>query len=120
MNNQKRIVNGEQFAEFIGFISSSNIKFEDIIFEHENDVFHSGVVNLYGEKCFVIIPECCYRTAHIIKINKCFSLDELCKLIKDEFEDRITIISATQKKSPKNKPSDIKDKIEDDKYCLFI
>lgn len=120
MNNQKRVINGEQFAEFIGFINSSNIKFEDIIFEHENDIFHSGIVNLYGKKCFIIIPECCYETAHIIEINKCFSLDRLRKLIKDEFEDKITIISATQKKDLENKPSDIKDKIRDDKYYLFI
>ena len=99
MKNQKRIVNTNQFVNFIDLIYNFNkeVKGFNIVTRHGE--YYSEIMNINDRDVFIMIPEI-DGAPYIVAFDDYF-FDALSEIIKNDFNGLITILSLVYKDESK-------------------
>lgn len=99
MKNQKRVVNTNQFVNFIDLIYNFNKEVKGFNLVTRHGEYYSEIMNINDKDVFVMIPEN-DGVPYIVNFDDYF-FDILSKIIKDDFNGLITILSLVYKDEPK-------------------
>lgn len=99
MKNQKRVVNTNQFVNFIDLIYNFNKEVKGFNLTTRYGEYYSEIMNINGKDVFVMIPEN-DGVPYIVTFDNYF-FDILSKIIKDDFNGLITILSLVYKEESK-------------------
>ena len=99
MKNQKRTVNTNQFVNFIDLIYNFNKEVKGFNLVTRHGEYYSEIMNINDRDVFVMIPEV-DGVPYIVNFDNYF-FDILSKIIEDDFNGLITILSLIHKDEPK-------------------
>lgn len=99
MKNQKRVVNTNQFVNFIDLIYNFNKEVKGFNLATRYGEYYSEIMNINGRDVFVMIPEI-DGIPYIVAFDNYF-FDTLSKIIEDDFNGLITILSLVYKEESK-------------------
>lgn len=95
MRNLEKTVNTNQFVSFVDLIYNFNEEVKGIDLETEYGEYHSEIMNIHDKDVFIMIPED-DGIPHIVAFDNYF-FDVLSKIIKDDFNGSVTILSLIYK-----------------------
>lgn len=102
MKNEKRTVNTNQFVNFIDLIYNFNKEVKGFNLATRYGEYYSEIMNINDRDVFVMIPEI-DGVPYIVAFDNYF-FDTLSKIIEDDFNGLITILSLINKdESEENK-----------------
>lgn len=99
MKNEKRTVNTNQFVNFIDLIYNFNKEVKGFNLTTRYGEYYSEIMNISDRDVFVMIPEI-DGIPYIVAFDNYF-FDTLSKIIEDDFNGLITILSLIHKDESK-------------------
>lgn len=99
MKNQKRTVNTNQFVNFIDLIYNFNKEVKGFNLVTRYGEYYSEIMNINDKDVFVMIPEN-DGVPYIVNFDNYF-FDVLSKIIEDDFNGLVTILSLIYKEESK-------------------
>lgn len=99
IKSQKRVVNTNQFVNFVDLIYNFNKEVKGFNLATKYGEYHSEIMNINGKNVFAMIPEN-DGVPYIVAFNDYF-FDILSKIIEDDFNGLVTILSLIYKDEPK-------------------
>lgn len=99
MKNQKRTVNTNQFVNFIDLIYNFNKEVKGFNLATRYGEYYSEIMNINDRDVFVMIPEI-DGIPYIVAFDNYF-FDTLSKIIEDDFNGLITVLSLVYKEESK-------------------
>lgn len=99
MKNQKRTVNTNQFVNFIDLIYNFNKEVKGFNLATRYGEYYSEIMNINDKDVFVMIPEN-DGVPYIVNFDNYF-FDILSKIIEDDFNGLVTILSLIYKDESK-------------------
>lgn len=119
MKSQKRVVNTNQFVNFIDLIYNFNKEVKGFNLVTRYGEYYSEIMNINGRDVFVMIPEN-DGVPYIVNFDNYF-FDILSKIIEDDFNGLITILSLIHKdESEENKWHDAKKDPPEDTIPVLV
>ena len=99
MKNEKRIVNTNQFVNFIDLIYNFNKEVKGFNLVTRYGEYYSEIMNINDKDVFVMIPEN-DGVPYIVNFDNYF-FDILSKIVEDDFNGLVTILSLIHKNESK-------------------
>lgn len=107
MKDQKRTVNTNQFVTFVDLIYNFNKEVKGFNLVTRHGEYYSEIMNINDKDVFIMIPKN-DGIPYIVAFDNYF-FDILSKIVEDDFNGLITILSLVHKNEPKeNKWHDAK------------
>lgn len=99
MKNQEKIVNTNQFVNFVDLIYNFNEEVKGFTLETKYGEYYSEIMNIHDKDVFIMVPED-DGIPYIVAFDDYF-FDILSKIIEEDFGGSVTIFSLTYKEKSK-------------------
>ena len=99
MKNQRKTVNTNQFVNFVDLIYNFNEEVKGFTLETKCGEYYSEIMNINNKDVFVMIPED-DGIPYIVAFDNYF-FDILSKIIEEDFDGSVTILSLIHKEKSK-------------------
>ena len=96
MKNQRKTVNTNQFVNFVDLIYNFNEEVKGFTLETKCGEYYSEIMNINNKDAFIMIPED-DGIPYIVAFDDYF-FDILSKIIEEDFDGSVTILSLIYKK----------------------
>ena len=99
MKNQRKTVNTNQFVNFVDLIYNFNKEVKGFTLETKCGEYYSEIMNINNKDVFIMIPED-DGIPYIVAFDNYF-FDILSKIIEEDFDGSVTILSLIYKEKSK-------------------